>query len=67
MNEDDALMYLVQYVRAAFEDGDGDCAGEPDEDSIGWMGDGSPMTLTFGHVRRAKAALVEFDYIAKET
>ncbi len=34
-----------------------DLPGEPDEDSIGWLGDGSPLEMTFGHIRRAVAAL----------
>ena len=24
----------------------------PDDESVGWNGDGSPMPLTFGHIRR---------------
>lgn len=29
---------------------------EPDDASVGWNGDGTPMTMTFGHIRRARAA-----------
>ncbi|AUQ71059.1 hypothetical protein [Phaeobacter inhibens] len=34
----------------------GICADEPDDGSVGWLEDG-PMPMTFGHVRRARAAL----------
>jgi hypothetical protein len=34
----------------------GNCADEPDGESVGWAEDG-PLPMTFGHVRRARAAL----------
>jgi hypothetical protein len=33
----------------------GTCADEPDDQSIGWDGDGKPLPMTFGHIRRARA------------
>lgn len=35
---------------------DVDCEGDPDEDSIGWSGDGE-MPVTFGDIRNVKTAL----------
>lgn len=50
-----ALEELVALVEA-------DCIGDetaddPDEDSVGWDGSGNPLPMTFGHVRRARAAI----------
>lgn len=34
-----------------------DTQSDPDEDSVGWTGDGKPLPMTFGHIRRANRAL----------
>lgn len=30
------------------------CKEEPDEDAVGWDGNGNPLPMTFGHIRRAR-------------
>ena len=32
---------------------------DPDEDSVGWNGDGTEMPMTFGHLRRARSAIAK--------
>ena len=33
--------------------------GNDDDESVGWNGDGSKMSMTFGHLRRARAAIAK--------
>ncbi len=35
----------------------GNCRYEPDDDSVAWDGEGNPVPMTFGHIRRARAEL----------
>ncbi len=39
----------------------GNCADDPDDDTVGWDGDGKPLPMTFGHIRRARAELNAID------
>lgn len=34
-------------------------ADDPDDDSVGRNGDGSEMSMTFGHIRRARVAIAK--------
>lgn len=36
---------------------DRNCKDEPDFEAVGWSGDGKPLPMTFGHVRRARQEL----------
>jgi len=38
---------------------DGNCADDPDDECVGWDGDGKPLPMTFGHIRRARAELTK--------
>lgn len=62
MTRFDALEALVSLV----EDETGAntiCSDEPNDGAVGWNGDGSPLPMTFGHVRRARE---ELDALKKE-
>jgi hypothetical protein len=51
-----SLKELVDLVAA---DTGALAATDADEDSVGWNGDGKPLPMTFGHVRRAAKELEE--------
>jgi len=56
-----AIQELLEIVEAETGCNDG-CADEPDDDSVGWDGDGKPLPMTFGHIRRAR---IEADAVAQ--
>lgn len=53
----DRIEKLEEALRKLCEYADVDVPDLPDGDSVGWEGDGTPMTLTFGDIRRARALL----------
>lgn len=55
----DSLADALEDLLDVTDSDDETTINEPDEDSIGWNGDG-PLPMTFGHIRRAKKALAEY-------
>jgi len=54
MDDLQALIDVVENETGALR---GLCADEPDDEPVATYGDGRPAPMTFGHVRRAQAAL----------
>lgn len=60
-----ALNELVEIVES--ETGvNGNCSDHPDDESVGWAGDGSPLPMTFGHVRRARAEISRMSAVSQK-